>query len=903
MGTKARDFSRSLGLGGGGNVAIADILPFLTTANVVEIASANLYFTNSRVFSNIELASINILSDVDTVTRPAANGDVLVWDGYNWSPNTITGLGINFTTDDVPEGNVNLYYTNARVRSAVGAANPTIIYDENTGLFAANLEQIAVSANTTDGVPEGFINLYYTNARVFANLQLASADDLYDIEYEFYANTAEPRALFSNGPFEGAVLVWKADGQDYLGNPKGAWIPGESPLANVANTVLSLFGFTTDNLPEGANNLYFTNLRAELAIANTSINVHFDVNTSNNLEVGRVLGWTGTAWEPFALSNISDVGSSQFANFAELSNIANVSLFTVSASFAETSNVANTALRASFADFAEVANSVVNASVANTVATLFGLTTDDLAEGSNNLYYSNDRVTSKLFETSIDVLADVDTSTGPASNGDVLVWNGFNWVPNNVSQSAINANFAERANVANTVLSLEGFTTDDIIEGMVNFYYTLDRLNADIQTALVGKDILLDDLIVAGDLTVRGNSVLLNVANLVTESRLLTLSSLAEVPGQAEGSGIVIAGANAQLTYAEATDSFGFNKNLIVNGNILPAVGRVYNLGSFDKPWRGLFLNASTLYLGNLAISQGPDGGMQITDISTGELAGVGLANVTATQTVTVDRIQGNSSPEIELNGYLGGNVLQYTDGKTGNVYFGILKNNDLNKFAGMRVVEKLYDGSNVQSDIVFYTDREGLEFQRGTNSFPRLALEGSGNIVVRGNVTVNGNTLVQIARTSISTTTSIVADYANTNQASSYDQETGIITVNKDGVYEATAILTLSEDWQDTPIKAAYIPTGTYVVQIKANDAAVGGGHTQEYYSGVMSWYSDDTDSGTADEIAMHRAGAGPGNGTIFLRVQRTLTANSDDLKLQIAGTTTNSDVSSYTFKFRRLL
>jgi hypothetical protein len=897
MGTKARDFSRSLGLGGGGNVNIADILPLLTTANVVEIASANLYFTNSRVFANLELASINILADVDTVTRPAANGDVLVWDGYNWSPNTITGLGLNFTTDDVPEGTVNLYYTNARVRSAVGAANPTIIYDENTGLFAANLEAVAASANTTDSIPEGFNNFYYTNARVFANIQLASIDDLYDVEYEFYSNTAEPRDQFSNGPFEGASLVWRQDGQDYLGNPKGAWIP---KLIN-ANTVASLFGLTTDNLAEGANNLYFTNARAEVAVANTSINVHFDVNTSNNLEVGRVLGWTGTAWEPFALSNISDVGSSLVSNFAELANIANVSLFTVSAGFAELSNVANTALRASFANFAELANSVVNASVANTVATLFGLTTDDLAEGANNLYYSNLRVLSRLAETSIDILSDVATSN--ATYGDILFWDGTKWVPNNVSQTAVSAGFAERSNVANTVLSLAGFTSDDITEGIVNYYYTLDRLNADIQTALVGKDILLDDLIVAGDLTVRGNSAILNVSNLFTESRLLVLSSGAQVPAQAEGSGIVIAGANAQLTFAEQSDSFGFNKNLVVNGNILPAVGRTYNLGSFDRPWRGLFLNASTLYLGNLAISQGPDGGMQITDISTGELAGVGLANVTATQTVTVDRIQGNSSPEVELNGYLGGNVLQYTEGKTGNVYFGILKDNDLNKFAGMRVIERKYNGSNVQSDIVFYTDREGLEAQGRTNSFPRLAIEGSGNIVVQGNVTVNGNTLVQIARTSISTETSIVANYANTNQASSYNQETGIITVNKDGVYEATAILTLNEDWQDTPIKAAYIPTGTYVVQIRANDSAVGGGHTQEYYSGVMSWYSDDTDSGTADEIAMHRAGAGPGNGTIFLRVQRTLTANSDDLKLQIAGTTTNNDVSSYTFKFRRLL
>jgi hypothetical protein len=201
-------------------------------------------------------------------------------------------------------------------------------------------------------------------------------------------------------------------------------------------------------------------------------------------------------------------------------------------------------------------------------------------------------------------------------------------------------------------------------------------------------------------------------------------------------------------------------------------------------------------------------------------------------------------------------------------------------------------------ADLIFYNDSENAY-----NSLPRLSILGSGNIEIRGAVTVNSNTLVQIARTSITSATSTVLEYASNNLAASYNQETGIITVNKDGVYEATVMITLSEDWQDTLIEAAYIPTGTYVVQIKVNDSAVGGGHTQEYYSGVMSWYSNDTNSGTADEIALHRAGAGPGNGTIFLRVQRTLTADTDDLKLQIAGTTINTGVSSYTFKFRRLL
>lgn len=127
----------------------------------------------------------------------------------------------------------------------------------------------------------------------------------------------------------------------------------------------------------------------------------------------------------------------------------------------------------------------------------------------------------------------------------------------------------------------------------------------------------------------------------------------------------------------------------------------------------------------------------------------------------------------------------------------------------------------------------------------------------------------------------------------------------NVDQLKTITKSLTLTEDWQDTGISAGDLPTGTYVIQLFANDAGAGGNNTNEYYSGIMSWYDGNTDSSTplpTDEIVLHRAGASSDAG-IYLRTYRTESADPTNLKLQIYSNIPNSSASNYVFKFRRLI
>ncbi len=126
------------------------------------------------------------------------------------------------------------------------------------------------------------------------------------------------------------------------------------------------------------------------------------------------------------------------------------------------------------------------------------------------------------------------------------------------------------------------------------------------------------------------------------------------------------------------------------------------------------------------------------------------------------------------------------------------------------------------------------------------------------------------------------------------------------DQIKTATIELTLNSTWQDTGIDSDVLATGTYIVQLFAND----GININEYYSGTMSWYSGSTQALTndwqiVDEIFLHKAG-GSGDSTpgeVYLRTFRSAVEDPDKLKLQIYSKNTFVSPSNYVFKFRRII
>jgi len=125
------------------------------------------------------------------------------------------------------------------------------------------------------------------------------------------------------------------------------------------------------------------------------------------------------------------------------------------------------------------------------------------------------------------------------------------------------------------------------------------------------------------------------------------------------------------------------------------------------------------------------------------------------------------------------------------------------------------------------------------------------------------------------------------------------------DQILTITKSLRLTTDWQDTGIDSTDLDTGTYIVQLYANDGGSGGTNLNEYYSGTMSWYNGQTNSSLelpTDEIVLHRAG-GSGDGAMYLRTFRTPLGDPSDLKLQIYSNTESASNANYVFKFRRMI
>lgn len=155
-----------ISLAAGGNVseAITAAINALTTDDIEEGLS-NRYYTTTRaktdaadLLTNATKTNISITGDETGLTITAENGVA------------------DSDTDDLAEGLTNLYYTNSRVKSVIDAAitngtqtNITVTYDDVTNALSFNAEN-GIADSTTDDLTEGNVNLYFTDARAIAAL-------------------------------------------------------------------------------------------------------------------------------------------------------------------------------------------------------------------------------------------------------------------------------------------------------------------------------------------------------------------------------------------------------------------------------------------------------------------------------------------------------------------------------------------------------------------------------------------------------------------------------------------------------------------------------------------------------------------------------------------------------------
>jgi hypothetical protein len=328
-----------------------------TTSQVTE--GSNLYFTDARADARISAADIGDLNNV--VITTVADNEALIYDAATsqWknealpsapvsSVNSQTGVVV-LDTDDVGEGITNLYYTEARFDASL-SGKTTSNLSEGSNLYYTDARfNTAFSSKSTTNLSEG-TNLYFTDARADARISAANIGDLNNV---VITTVADNQALI----YDAASSTWKNEA-----------LPS-APVSSV-NTQTGAVVLDTDDINEGATNLYYTDGRASAAAPVQSVN-----------------GATGSV--TLTTTNISEGSNLYFTDAradariaaADIGNLNNVVITTVADNQALIYDAASSSWKNEALPSAPVSS--VNSQTGVVV-----LDTDDVSEGATNFYYT-----------------------------------------------------------------------------------------------------------------------------------------------------------------------------------------------------------------------------------------------------------------------------------------------------------------------------------------------------------------------------------------------------------------------------------------------------------------------------------------------------------------------------------
>jgi hypothetical protein len=258
----------------------------ITTANIPE-GAANLYYSNDRVYSNILLASIDALKDVDTTTTPPALGQGLIWNGTKWVANTITVSATEFANiANVVVGIVNTSQYSNIANSVLSLVNASI-----SSAFS-NVANIVLSIDnfTTSNLREGS-NLYYTNARVRTAISTGNGLSYSNITGIIEtSNSIIISATAPTSPYLGLAWVDSNTGKryDYINDGDSyQWVQLVLDSGYGVNFGDALAGFNTSGISEASSNLYYTNARV---IAGVSTGQISNLSVAGNVVAGAFSG-------------------------------------------------------------------------------------------------------------------------------------------------------------------------------------------------------------------------------------------------------------------------------------------------------------------------------------------------------------------------------------------------------------------------------------------------------------------------------------------------------------------------------------------------------------------------------------------------------------------------------------
>ena len=328
---------------------------------------------------------------------------------------TVSDLS-NHDTDNLTEGTTNKYFTDARAQAAISGG---------TGVTVTNGEvSIGQSVNTTDDVSFNKVtsnvtgNLTGNVVGTVSDLSNHTTDNLAEGTTNKYFTDARAKAAISGGTgvdvTNGVVSIDQAVGTtdavtfatvnaNLTGNVTG------NVVGTVTGTVSSLSNHNTDNLSEGATNLYYTDDRVFSALtAGTGVGV-----SSGTISIGQAVEPTSTV--TFTTVNANLIGD-------------------------VTGNVFGT--------------------VTGTVSDLSNHDTDNLAEGATNKYFTDARAQAAITGgTGVGVVSGTVSIGQAVSTTDSVT---FDTVSANIQTNSLQLSGTEVTATATELNLLDGATSSGI---------------------------------------------------------------------------------------------------------------------------------------------------------------------------------------------------------------------------------------------------------------------------------------------------------------------------------------------------------------------------------------------------------------------------------------------------------